>query len=255
MTKRQDVLVAIDGPAGAGKSTVARIVAHRLGFMLVDTGALYRAVALAAKRADIAFEDHPRVGALANELAGRRAIVLESKRQTDDVSGPASWSREPEQPAVRVLLGGEDVSSEIRSPEMSMGASLVSAIPEVRSALLAMQRQSGERGGVVLEGRDIGTVVFPDAELKFFLTATAEERATRRFAELTRKGTQTTLDDTLAEVQKRDAQDTSRKIAPLRQADDAILVDSTGRTIDEVVAGMVDLIVERRLRYLQELDP
>lgn len=253
MAKRPDVLVAIDGPAGAGKSTVARAVADRMGFVLVDTGALYRAVALAAKRRGLAFDDEPAVGALAQELAGARAIVLESTRREDDDSGPPSWSREPERPAVRILLSGEDVSSAIRTPEMSLGASRVSAIPDVRAALLAMQRHAGERGAVVLEGRDIGTVVFPDAEVKFFLTATAEERATRRFAELTRKGTSVTLEQTLAEVVQRDRQDTQRKIAPLRQADDAILVDSTGRSIDDVVDGMVGITLERRQKHLDEV--
>jgi cytidylate kinase len=146
---------------------------------------------------------------------------------------------------VRVLLGGEDVSRAIRTPEMSLGASRVSANPRVREALLAMQRQAGEGGGVVLEGRDIGTVVFPDAEVKFFLTATSTERASRRHTELTAKGQAVTLEDTLADVEKRDRADTLRPVAPLKQADDAVLVDSSGLPIEEVVAKMVDVVRAR----------
>jgi cytidylate kinase len=245
MVKRARLLVAIDGPAGAGKSTVARMVADRMGFILVDTGALYRSVALAASRAGVAFDDEPRVGDIAEKLAEDRSIAL-VPADTEE-RGPDSWSRANEGSGVRVMLSGEDVSKAIRTPEMSLGASRVSAIPRVRAALLAMQRQAGENGGVVLEGRDIGTVVFPDAEVKFFLTASAEERAGRRFAELSRKGTATTVEETLADVKKRDKADTERPIAPLKQADDAILVDSTGKTIPEVVDEMVRVVLEREL--------
>jgi cytidylate kinase len=226
MTKRTRVLVAIDGPAGAGKSTVARRLADRLGFVLVDTGALYRCVALAASRAGLAFGDEPAVGALAQRLAASRSIRLEA----DSALG------------VRVLLEGEDVSGLIRTPEMSLGASRVSAIPAVRQALLAMQRQAGEAGGVILEGRDIGTVVFPDAEAKFFLTATPQERATRRHAELVQKGAAPSFQETLDDVMKRDRADTDRPVAPLKQADDAILVDSSDRTIDQVVERMAEQV-------------
>jgi cytidylate kinase len=232
MPQRARVLIAIDGPAGAGKSTVARKLADVLGFVLVDTGAMYRAVALAASRAGHSFSDDEAVGALAKELADGRLIRLEP-----DPS--------PESTGVRVLLGGEDVSRAIRTPEMSLGASRVSANPRVREALLAMQRQAGEGGGVVLEGRDIGTVVFPDAEVKFFLTATSTERASRRHTELTAKGQAVTLEDTLADVEKRDRADTLRPVAPLKQADDAVLVDSSGLPIEEVVAKMVDVVRAR----------
>ena len=232
MAKRARPLVAIDGPAGAGKSTVAKMVAAKLGYLLVDTGALYRSVALAASRGGLAFDDEPRVGDLAESLAERRAIAL--KPQADG--------------GVIVELDGEDVSEAIRTSIMSLGASRVSAIPRVRTALLAMQRQSGEGGGVVLEGRDIGTVVFPDAEVKFFLTASSHERATRRHAELREKGQSTTFEGTLEEVERRDKADTERPVAPLRQADDAILVDSSALSIDAVVERMVAEVRARAAR-------
>lgn len=217
-------IVAIDGPAGAGKSTVARRVADELGFVLVDTGALYRAVALAAKRNQVPFDDGKGVGALAQELVRARSITFE---------------RDPAR-GVRVMLAGEDVSEAIRTPDVGMGASTVSAHPEVRAALLDIQRQAGNAGGVVLEGRDIGTVVFPDAELKIFLTAKAEVRGQRRYDELRGRGEVVTYEQTLADVQRRDQQDTSRAAAPLRCADDAIEIDSSALSIDEAVKIVVD---------------
>ena len=216
-------IVAIDGPAGAGKSTVARRVAEALGFLLLDTGALYRTVAVAAKRASLAFDDAANVGVLARDLAAEGAITVAQ----DGTAG------------MRVFLRGEDVSTEIRTPDMAMGASTVSAHPVVREALLALQRQAGTEGGVVLEGRDIGTVVFPDAEVKFFLTARPEVRARRRFDELPAKGQSVTFEETLEDVLRRDAQDTQRAVAPLRQADDAVLVESSPLDIDGVVERMV----------------
>lgn len=229
---RARVLVAIDGPAGAGKSTVAKLLASRLDFLLVDTGALYRTVALAAQRAGLSFADDEQVGALAEGLAAERRIRMEAESH-GDARG------------VRVLIDSEDVSSFIRTPEMSLGASRVSANPRVRDALLAMQRQAGENGGVVLEGRDIGTVVFPDAEVKFYLTAASTERAQRRMDELLAKGSAVSLEETLADVNKRDRADTERPIAPLRQADDAHLVDSTGMPIEQVVDGMVRIVLAK----------
>lgn len=222
-------IVAIDGPAGAGKSTVARRVADALGFLLLDTGALYRTVAVAAKRASLSFDDAATVGLLAKELAAEGAITVAH----DGAAG------------MRVFLRGEDVSTKIRTPDMAMGASTVSAHPAVREALLALQRQAGTEGGVVLEGRDIGTVVFPDAEVKFFLTARPEVRARRRFDELTAKGQSVTFDETLEDVLRRDAQDTQRAVAPLRQADDAVLVESSALDIDGVVERMVRLVRDR----------
>jgi cytidylate kinase len=219
---RPQPIVAIDGPAGAGKSTVARRLADRLGFTLVDTGALYRAVALAAQRAGIAWEDEPNVVAVARRVESSRLLRLVPDAEK----------------GVRVMLDGEDVSDAIRTAEMGMGASRVSAFGGVRAALLDLQRQAGEKGGVVLEGRDIGTVVFPDAEVKFFLTASPEVRARRRYEELLERGQKANLEATLQEVIARDENDMNRPIAPLRQATDAIFVDSSERAIDDIVEEM-----------------
>jgi CMP/dCMP kinase len=219
-------IVAIDGPAGAGKSTVARRLAEVLGFVLVDTGAMYRAVALAAQRAGISWSDAERVGELARSLVARTALAFD---------------REPER-GIRVRVDGRDVTEAIRAPDIGMGASTVSAHKAVRDALLEMQRQAGRAGGVVLEGRDIGTVVFPDAEVKFFLTARPEVRARRRFDELATKGARVSFEETLEDVRRRDEQDTTRAVAPLRQAPDATLVDSSEMSIDEAVARMAERV-------------
>jgi cytidylate kinase len=219
-------IVAIDGPAGAGKSTVARRLAEVLGFVLVDTGAMYRAVALAAQRTGIPWSDADRVGELARALVARTALAFDRD--------PARGSR--------VYVDGADVSDAIRAPDIGMGASTVSAYKAVRDALLEMQRQAGRAGGVVLEGRDIGTVVFPDAEVKFFLTARPEVRARRRFDELVAKGARVSFEETLEDVRRRDDQDTTRAVAPLRQAPDATLVDSSEMGIDEAVARMVERV-------------
>ena len=229
VTRRPRPIVAIDGPAGAGKSTIARKLASELGFLLVDTGAIYRTVALAARRAGVSWDVGPRVTALAEGLVADHAL---------DVYPAPNGS-------MGVRLSGEDVSEAIRTPDMSLGASTVSAHQGVRNVLLAMQRKAGATGGVVLEGRDIGTVVFPDAEVKLFLTATPEVRARRRFDELTAKGQKVTFEETLADVQTRDAKDSGRAIAPLRQADDAVLFDSSDMTIEEVVSKMRALVEER----------
>jgi CMP/dCMP kinase len=223
--------VAIDGPAGAGKSTVAKRLAERLGFLHVDTGAIYRTVALAASRENVAWDDEVNVARVAEALVLERRIVMERPLQSG---------------AMRVILDGEDVSSDIRTPEMSAGASRVSAIAAVRRVLLDLQRQAGEAGGVVLEGRDIGTVVFPDAEVKLFLTATPEERAQRRYDELIARGVSTTYEATLEDQLARDKADTERPVAPLRRADDAVLVDSTGRGVDDVIEEMVRVVEARR---------
>jgi cytidylate kinase len=222
-------IVAIDGPAGAGKSTVARRLAETLGFVLVDTGALYRAVALAGQRAGIAWSDGDRMGDLARSIVARDALRLE---------------RHPER-GVRVWLDGADATDAIRAPDIGMGASTVSAHKAVRDALLDMQRRAGRAGGVVLEGRDIGTVVFPDADVKFFLTARPEVRARRRFDELRAKGTRVTFEETLDEVRRRDAQDTTRAVAPLREAPDAMRIDSSEIGIDEAVARMAERVRSR----------
>jgi cytidylate kinase len=226
MAARARPIVALDGPAGAGKSTVSRKLAEVLGFVLVDTGAMYRAVALEAQRRGVAWIDAAALGELA------LAIVREKRLRFERDPGGG----------VCVLLSGEDVSQAIRAPDVAMGASQVSAHGEVRGALLDLQRQAGAGGGVVLEGRDIGTVVFPDAEAKFFLTARPEVRARRRYEELVAKGQRVTFEETLADVTQRDAQDETRTQAPLRKAEDAVLVDSSDTTIDKVVALMAERV-------------
>jgi cytidylate kinase len=225
VSARRRPIVAIDGPAGAGKSTVARRVAERLGYVLVDTGSLYRTIALAAARQSISFDDAEAVAELAEALAKSGAVRLES------AGGVA-----------RVSLAGEDVSGSIRTPEISQGASKVSAVPRVRGALLEMQRAAGRAGGVVLEGRDIGSVVFPEAEVKVFLTASVEERARRRHAELLRAGTHADIDAVKGEVVERDRRDSTRPIAPLIRAKDAIVVDSSALDVDEVVEAIASLV-------------
>mgnify|MGYP005811060507 CR=1 FL=1 len=230
---RRPFIVAIDGPAGAGKSTTSRRVAARLGFAMVDTGAIYRAVALAASRAGIAFDDDGRLAALLPEVR----IRFEPAPPGDPLAGQ------------KVLLDDEDVSVAIRTPPMSLGASAVSARPVVRAALLGLQRRlataAGNRGAV-LEGRDIGTVVFPDADVKLFLTASPEVRARRRHAELVAKGSAASYREVLLDQLKRDHDDSSRAVAPLRPAADAVVVDTSALAPDEVVDRLV-AIVEQRL--------
>lgn len=231
---RSRPVVAIDGPAGAGKSTVTQRVAQSLGYYIVDTGALYRTVALVVERAGIDFEDAERVGPLAEALLARDAVKLEG-----DARGTS-----------HVVLDGADVSGLIRTSSLSQGASKVSAQPRVRAALLELQRAAGRSGGVVLEGRDIGTVVFPDAEAKIFLTASVEERARRRFHELTAAGAQADLESVKREVMERDQRDSTRPIAPLKKAPDALVVDSSVLSIDQVVARIVAHVreVEAKLK-------
>jgi cytidylate kinase len=217
-------IVAIDGPAGAGKSTASRAVAARLGFAMVDTGAIYRAVALAATRAGVALDDDARLAALLPAVAIRFATP----------AAPGGGQR--------VLLGDEDVSQEIRTPPMSLGASRVSARPVVRAGLLDLQRRlalAPGNAGAVLEGRDIGTVVFPDADAKFFLTASPEERARRRHAELRGRGDPSSIEEVLADQRRRDRDDSEREVAPLRPAPDALVVDTSGVALDEVVERLV----------------
>jgi CMP/dCMP kinase len=227
--KRKKVRVAIDGPAGAGKSTVAHALAERLGYLLLDTGALYRTVALAAQRASIAWSDAEKVGALAEDLVVRHRLVIERNEGV----------------GMRIRLDDDDVSLAIRTPDVSLGASRVSSYPAVRAALLDMQRREGLMGGVVLEGRDIGTVVFPDAEAKFFLTASAEIRARRRYDELVARGKADSYEATLADVELRDKADTERAVAPLKQAEDAIVVDSSNREVQDVVEEMARVVEAR----------
>lgn len=213
------IAVAIDGPAGAGKSTISKSAAKELGFIYVDTGALYRTVGLAASRRNI----EPVAGDEVNNLLDSIKVELTFNDKGEQV----------------VLLDGEDVSAFIRTPEASMMASKISAIPEVRAYLLDLQRNMATTNNVIMDGRDIGTVVLPNAEVKIFLTATPEARATRRYKELMEKGMDVKYDDILQDVITRDYNDSHREIAPLKQADDAVLADTT--EID--LQGSIDLIV------------
>jgi len=215
------ITIAIDGPAGAGKSTLARRLAGRLGFLYIDTGAMYRAVALWARRLGVAWDDAARLEQLARE------------------------SRIELGPDGRVSLNGEDVSEDIRDPEISEGASRVSAIPGVRRALVEKQQQMGRQASVVMEGRDIGTVVFPEAEVKIYLDATPEERARRRMKDLAARGVAADFAQVLEEMKRRDQRDSTRADSPLRQAPDAIYVDSTGMSEDEVEQALLKIVRER----------
>jgi cytidylate kinase len=226
VSEARPFIVAIDGPAGAGKSTVSKVLARRLGFALVDTGAIYRCVALKARREGIS----PTDDAALRELLGRLHVTFQ-------VVGEEN----------HVFLDGEDVSAEIRTPENSMAASQVSSRPVVRAGLLALQRRLALQapGGAILEGRDIGTVVFPDADAKFFLEADPEVRARRRYEELFQKGLERTLEDVLADQIKRDQDDASRAVAPLKAAEDALRVDSTSMPLSEVVQLLEQEILRR----------
>ncbi|MEN9218485.1 MAG: bifunctional pantoate--beta-alanine ligase/(d)CMP kinase [Gloeomargarita sp. DG_2_bins_126] len=224
MLKSRLPVVAIDGPAGAGKSTVSRLVAQRLGLTYLDTGALYRAMTWAVLRAGVPLSD----GVGVAEVAAQAQVELR-------------W-----QPELRVFLDGEDCTTIIRTPEVTQAVSQVAAQPAVRQRLLGIQRRYGERGGIVVEGRDIGTTVFPDAELKIFLTASVQERAQRRWRELQQQGVTGLEMAAIAEaIQQRDAQDSQRRVSPLRQAADAVVIDSDGLDVEGVVAQIVAVWQER----------
>ena len=219
------IAVAIDGPSGAGKSTIARKVAGELGFLYIDTGALYRSIGYYVLKKGGDPEKKEDVEAT---LPGIRLEL----RHADGVQ--------------RVFLNGEDVSDQIRTPAVSMAASHVSAFPAVRAFLLELQRKMAREHNVIMDGRDIGTVVLPDAELKIFLTATPEDRARRRYEELVEKGEAVTFDEVLKDVIQRDYNDTHRDIAPLRQAEDAVLADTTGFELPQSVA-LIRSLVEKKL--------
>ena len=208
-------VIAVDGPAGAGKSTVSKIVAARLGYTYIDTGAMYRAVGLKLAK----------TGAELAEIVDGIEIELDDK--------------------ARVFLDGQEVTAEIRTPEISRLASDVSKFGFVRKKLTELQRKMAERGSVIMDGRDIGTEVLPNADVKIFLTATLDERARRRFEELKAKGQAADFDAVKAEIAARDKQDSEREIAPLRQAEDAVLVDSTSLTIEQVVAQILAICSTR----------
>ena len=225
-------IIAIDGPVAVGKSSVARGLADRLGYLYIDTGAMYRAVTLAAMRGGVDLADQT---ALA-ELARRLEIRLENS--------PGG---------LRTICNGEDVSEAIRDPEVSRNTSPISETAGVRKRLVSLQREMGRRGGIVMEGRDIGTVVFPDADFKFFLVAQAEERAGRRYAELKhRKGTQPSLDRVLKDLEERDRRDSTRDISPLVRAEDAIEIDTTRLTLSQVIEKIAGIIEDRKESPVRE---
>jgi CMP/dCMP kinase len=223
MTRTRPV-VAIDGPVGAGKSTVARALARALGFDYLNTGAMYRAVAVAARYINI--DDNAAEDRL-KQLLDSIAINFEGER---------------------VLLDGKDVTAEISQPVIGDLASRLSTRPVVRARLRKLQRAAGETGGVVIEGRDIGTVIFPDAEFKFFLTASLRVRASRRFAELAARGVTITEAEVLAQLEERDRRDQQRELAPLRQASDAILIDASELDIEQVVRAMLERVLHQAER-------
>lgn len=215
-------VITLDGPSGSGKGTISRHVAAALGWHLLDSGALYRLVALAARKRQISISDEPRASALAAELKAR-------------------FEGEPEAGETRIFLDGEEVTEAIRTEQCSRDASRVAVLPAVRQALLEQQRRFCAAPGLVADGRDMGTVVFPAADLKIFLTASQEERAQRRYNQLKQKGVDVNLSDLLEDIGKRDERDHSRRAAPMRPASDAIVVDTTGMGIDEVTSRILNL--------------
>lgn len=217
------LVVAIDGPAGAGKSTIAKLVAEQLGYAYIDTGAMYRSVTWKFLQTKEAFNEQ-----FISELAEN--MVIEFR---------------PEAKVNRVFVDGVEVTEAIRKSEVTCNVSKVAAIGSVREAMVDQQRRMGEAGGVLMDGRDIGTVVFPNADLKIFLTATVEERARRRYKELTEKGESIDLAKLQQEIAERDKQDSEREISPLRQAEDALLLDSSDMTIAQVAEFIIKLVQEK----------
>lgn len=212
--------IAIDGPAGSGKSTVAKILAQKLSYVYVDTGAMYRCVTLAAKKRGIAYSDESAISELVHQIAIEFI---------------------PADPVQKVILDNEDVTFDIRSEEVTNNVSLVSSYKQVREVLTAMQRQIANDNSVIMDGRDIGTTVLPNADLKIFLVASVQERAQRRYKELVAKGVQIDFEQLKEEIEIRDYKDSHREISPLKQAKDAILLDTTGLTIDEVTENILKI--------------
>jgi len=224
MKKRQHqaLQIALDGPAGAGKSTVAKIVAKQLQLFYLDTGAMYRAIAYKVLKSGVPMGEEAKV----SQIAKSTEVVLDHSEERI------------------VLCDGEDVTQQIRSPEVSRAVSVVAAYPGVRERLVELQRREAERGGVVMDGRDIGTHVLPKADLKIFLTATPEERAKRRWKELKMAGKDLSFDEVAQDMVRRDCDDTEREISPLKPANDAIMLDTTGLSVDEIVAKILTLAQE-----------
>lgn len=220
--QQQALQIAIDGPAGAGKSTVAKLVAKQLNLFYVDTGAMYRAIAYKALKNKIQLEDEHSV----SRIAKTTEVVL------DHLDEGTVW------------CDGENVTQVIRSPEISRAVSTVATYVKVRERLVELQRREAERGGVVMDGRDIGTHVLPEASLKIFLTATLQERANRRWMELVKAGKNVLLEEVAQDMQKRDRQDTEREVSPLEPAQDAVILDTTGLSVEEMVAKIVALTQE-----------
>ncbi|EQM55481.1 cytidylate kinase [Lactiplantibacillus plantarum EGD-AQ4] len=222
---KQALQVAIDGPASAGKSTVAKLVAKRFGYIYVDTGAMYRAVTYWAMQHDVDLTDGHAV------IAAMKTLKISFK---------------PGEPDQLVFANQEDITAAIRQPDVTNNVSTIAALPQVRTILTDQQREMATAGGIVMDGRDIGTTVLPDAEVKIFLVASAAERAKRRYAENIKKGIDTPLDQLQAEIELRDHKDSTRKVSPLTQAADATLVDTTPMSIDEVVAAIAEIITKKQ---------
>ncbi|HQK57121.1 MAG TPA: (d)CMP kinase [Candidatus Syntrophosphaera thermopropionivorans] len=221
---KKGLIIAIDGPAASGKSTTAQLLAEKLGYVYIDTGAMYRACALKAKKMGIDINDEESIRELLDDID----IRIENHNSKN-----------------RIFLDGEDVSEDIRADDISALASAISAIPAVRYKMVELQRKMGEKGGVILDGRDIGTFVFPTAEVKFFLTANPEVRAKRRWLELQQKGINKDFSEVLADLVKRDNNDSQRALAPLKKADDAIEVDTSNMTIEEQTDYLYQIICSR----------
>ncbi|MBD0369450.1 MAG: (d)CMP kinase [Pyrinomonadaceae bacterium] len=219
------MIIAIDGPSGAGKSTLGRMIAREMGYLYIDTGSMYRAVALAALESNTSLNDAEAVAAVAES---------------------ADIKLEGDPDSLRVSLNGRDISEEIRTEEVAHASSVVSAIPQVRRTLVERQRRMGAHGRVVLDGRDIGTVVFPNADVKFFLTAQPQERASRRYKEDRLRERDVTFEETLTDITARDERDSTREDSPLAIADNAVVIDSTDLSIEEVAERMITVIRERQ---------
>ena len=223
--KKQGFIVTIDGPAASGKSTTARMVAQKLGWLYLDTGAMYRALTLKVLRKKIPLDNTEGIGRLAETT---KIDLLPSDENT------------------KVFLDGEDVSMDIRVPQVDKAVGPVCEVPAVREVMVASQRKLGEKGNIVAEGRDMGTVVFPNADLKFFMVASLKERAKRRQKDLARQGINISLENIMKEIERRDQRDSNRKNSPLRKAKDAIVIDTTEMSIEQQITFVIDKIQQKR---------